>query len=78
MSKCRSSIVRPLSKDRLLRLIELHGLQTSIFDRELYILDWDGLEYQFHICENRILLHGVIVGKDVVLCRAKKVEAYIY
>jgi len=78
MSKCRPAIVRPLSKDRLLRLIELHGLQTSIFDRELYILDWDGLEYQFHVIENRILLHCVIVRKDVVLSCAKKVKECIY
>ncbi len=78
MSKCKSSIVKPLSKERLLRIIKLQGLQTCIFDRELFILEWHDLEYQFHICEARILLYRVIVRKDVVLCREKKVARYIY
>ena len=78
MSKCRLPLVKALSKERLLRLIRLYGLQTSMFDREMYILDWEGLEYQFHISENRILLHCVVVRMDVVLCGAKKVKEYIY
>jgi hypothetical protein len=65
--KTTKASIKPLSKECLRALIFEYGLQASIFDKSIFILDWEGLEYQFYVREERLLLHAIIVRKDVVI-----------
>jgi len=60
-------LLNPLSKAKLRLLIKTHGLQVSTFHKSLFIFDWEGLEYQFHLAEEELYLYCVRIEWDVSL-----------
>ena len=40
------SLIRPLTKRRLQRLIRIHGLQCDLFDNSRFLFDWEVLVKQ--------------------------------
>ena len=78
MTKQVNHIICPLTRGQLQGLIKIHGLQTCIFDTSLLLLDWDGLEYQFHVNEGQIYLFRIIVRMDVVVGEVWDYEEYIF
>ena len=75
MSKDRP-LVKTLSRKNILRLIKVLGLQSTMFDKSLYILEWDGLEYRFYIREDRLLLESVGIHMDIEVVPLQSLDAY--
>ena len=61
------SLIRPLTKRRLQRLIRIHGLQCDLFDNSRFLFDWEGLEYQFYVKEQKLLLERIRVRMDITI-----------
>ena len=70
-------MIPPVSRATLKRLIKTHGLQACLFDKSLFTLDWEGLEYQFYEENGKIYLFRITVRMDVALCQSSNLNDYI-
>ena len=70
-------IVTPVSRSNLKKLIKRHGLQSWMFDERLLFFEWEGLEYEFYIYEDTIVLEKINVQKNVVLARLADFKSQI-
>ena len=77
MKRVNKGIVNPLSKNDLKQLIKRFGLQSWMFDEKLLLFEWEGLEYEFYIIEDRIYLERITVLRDILLADLEKIESHI-
>ena len=63
------SLIVPLAKRTLVKLIKEYGIQLDLFDRSRLVFAWEGLEYRFYRSDydDTLLLDSIVVRMDVVV-----------
>lgn len=77
MKNVNNAIIQIPSRSHLKKMVKIHGLQAWMFDENLLYFEWKGLEYEFYVYDQTIVLTRINVLRNVPLTELDKVKSKI-